>query len=67
MLPEHPIVSAKLVQERFEITNEAARQVLHRFQSLAILSPIELRSGIPGRPMRWWAAKELIDTIARSS
>jgi Fic family protein len=67
MLPEHPIVSAKLVQERFEITNEAARQVLHRFQSLAILSPIELRSGTPGRPMRWWAAKELIDTIARSS
>jgi Fic family protein len=67
MLPEHPIVSAKLVQERFEITNEAARQVLHRFQSLAILSPIELRSGIPGRPTRWWAAKELIDTIARSS
>ena len=67
MLPEHPIVSAQLVQERFQITNEAARQVLHRFQSLGILSPIELRSGTPGRPVRWWAAKELIDIIARSS
>jgi Fic family protein len=67
MLPEHPIVSAKLIQERFEITNEAARQVLHRFESLAILSPIELRSGIPGRPTQWWAAKELIDIVARSS
>ena len=66
MLPEHPIVSANLIQERFEITNEAARQMLHRFESLAILSPIELRSGNPGRPVRWWAAKELIDIISRS-
>jgi Fic family protein len=66
MLPEHPIVSANLIQERFEITNEAARQMLHRFESLAILSPIELRSGNPGRPARWWAAKELIDIISRS-
>ena len=67
MLPEHPIVSARLIQERFEITNEAARQMLHRFESLGILSPIELRSGNPGRPIRWWAAKELIDIISRSS
>lgn len=66
ILPEHPIVSANLIQERFEITNEAARQMLHRFESLAILSPIELRSGNPGRPVRWWAAKELIDIISRS-
>lgn len=66
MLPEHPIVSANLIQVRFEITNEAARQMLHRFESLAILSPIELRSGNPGRPVRWWAAKELIDIISRS-
>ncbi|HEV3187431.1 MAG TPA: Fic family protein [Acidimicrobiales bacterium] len=67
MLPEHPIVSAQLVQERFRITNEAARQVLHRLQSFGILSPIELRSGTPGRPVRWWAAHELIDVIGRSS
>jgi Fic family protein len=67
MLPEHPIVSVQLIQERFQITNETARLVLHRFQSLGILSPVELRSGTPGRPARWWAAKELIDIIARSS
>jgi Fic family protein len=67
MLPEHPIVSTTLVQERFEITNEAARQVLLRLESLGILSPIELHFGAPGRPMRWWAATELIAIVARSS
>jgi Fic family protein len=67
MLPEHPIVSTTLVQERFEITNEAARQVLRRLESLGILSPIELHSGVPGRPMRWWAAEELMAIVARSS
>jgi Fic family protein len=67
MLPEHPIVSAQLVHERFGITSESARQLLHRFQSLGILAGIEYRSGTKGRPMQWWAAKELIDVIARSS
>ncbi len=67
MLPEHPIVSANFIHERFKITNEAARQLLHRLESFAILSPIELRFGNPGRPVRWWVAKELIDIISRSS
>ena len=67
MLPEHPIISAQLVHERFGITSESARQLLHRFQSLGILTDIEFRTGKKGRPMQWWAAKELIDIIARSS
>jgi Fic family protein len=67
MLPEHPILSTQLVHERFGITSESARQLLHRFQSLGILSDIEFRTGQKGRPMQWWAAAELIDIIARSS
>jgi Fic family protein len=67
MLPEHPIVSTTLVQDRFAISNEAARQVLRRLESLEILSPVDLHSGAPGRPMRWWAAEELIAIVARSS
>jgi Fic family protein len=63
-LPAHPIVSAGFVAERFGISNEAARLVLQRFQALGILSPIELRSGIPGRPTAWSAARELIEAIA---
>jgi Fic family protein len=67
LLPEHPIVSAQLVVERFGVTNEAARQMLHRFESLGILSPVELRLGARGRPVRWWAADELIAVVARST
>ena len=67
MLPEHPIVSAQLIEERFQITNETARLVLLRLQSFGILSPVEMRSGTPGRPVRWWVANELMDIIARSS
>lgn len=67
MLPEHPIVSATLIQGRFGITNEAARQILHRFEALSILTPVEVRAVGPGRPVRWWAATELIDLISRSS
>jgi Fic family protein len=66
-LPAHPIVSAAFVAERFGISNEAARLVVQRFQALGILSPMELRSGIPGRPTGWSAARELIDTIAHWS
>lgn len=65
MLPEHPIVSAGLVAERFGVTNEAARQMLHRFESLGILAPTELRTGAPGRPVRWWVARELMDLVER--
>jgi Fic family protein len=67
MLPEHPIISAALIQKRFGITNEAARQALRRLESLGIISPVELHSGAPGRPTRWWAAEELIDTVARAN
>lgn len=67
MLPEHPVVSTSLVAGRFRITNEAARLVLHRFEQLGILSPLELRSGVPGRPMRWWVASELIGVVTRWS
>ncbi|MGH9100264.1 MAG: hypothetical protein ACRDV8_08555, partial [Acidimicrobiales bacterium] len=63
MLPEHPVVSAPLVAARFGITGEAARLVLHRFEQLDILSPLKLRSGVPGRPMRWWVAAELIEVV----
>ncbi len=63
MLPEHPVVSAPLVAARFGITGEAARLVLHRFEQLDILSPFELRSGVPGRPMRWWVAAELMEVV----
>ena len=67
MLPEHPIVSTQLVQERFGVSSESARQLLRRFESLGILTEAEYRSGKRGRPLQWWAAKELIDIIARSS
>lgn len=65
MLPEHPIISAQLIHERFGITSESARQMLHRFESLGILTDVEIRTGKKGRPVQWWAAKELIDVIAR--
>jgi Fic family protein len=65
MLPEHPIVSAQVVAERCHVTREAARQTLTRFESLGILHPVALRAGIPGRPMRWWAARELVEVVAR--
>lgn len=67
MLPEHPVVSAPLVAKRFDITGEAARLVLHRFERLDILSPLDLRSGVPGRPMRWWVAAELMEVVTRWS
>jgi Fic family protein len=67
MLPEYPIISAQFVADRFEISHEAARQMLLRFESLGILSPVEVHSGSPGRPVRWWAAEELLAVVARWS
>jgi Fic family protein len=67
MLPEHPLISAQFVADRFQISHEAARQMLLRFQSLGILSPAHVYSGTPGRPIRWWAADELLAAVARWS
>ena len=67
MLPEHPIISAQFIADRFGLSHEAARLMLLRFESLGILSPVELRLGVPGRPVRWWAATELLDVITRWS
>lgn len=67
MLPEHPIISAQFVADRFQISHEAARQMLLRFESLAILSPARVHSATPGRPVRWWAADELLAVVARWS
>ncbi len=66
-LPALPIVSAPLVAERFSVTPEDARQLLHRFQSLHILEPIELATKKPGRPTHWWAATELLALVSRWS
>jgi Fic family protein len=67
MLPEHPIISAQFVADTFQISHEAARQMLLRFESLGILSPAEIPSAGPGRPVRWWAADELLAAVARWS
>jgi Fic family protein len=67
ILPEHPILSVHLIEDRFKVSNETARQLLQRLQSLGILSPIAMKTGGPGRPVQWWAAKELIDVVARSN
>ncbi|MDE3064289.1 MAG: Fic family protein [Acidobacteriota bacterium] len=64
-LVEHPIVTAPFLSARFSVTDEAARQVLRRLASLGIVEEVALRSGAPGRPARWWAARELLDLVTR--
>jgi hypothetical protein len=61
------IISAQFVADRFQIVHEAARQMLMRFESLNILSPAQVHSGTPGRPVRWWAADELLAAVTRWS
>jgi Fic family protein len=67
LLPEYPIISAQFVADTFEISHEAARQMLLRFESLGILSPAPIHSSAPGRPVRWWAANELLAAVAHWS
>ncbi|HEV7958203.1 MAG TPA: Fic family protein [Acidimicrobiales bacterium] len=67
LLPEYPIISAQFVADTFDISHEAARQMLLRFESLGILSPAPIHSTAPGRPIRWWAANELLAVVAHWS
>ncbi|HLH29171.1 MAG TPA: Fic family protein [Acidimicrobiales bacterium] len=67
LLPEHPLVSASLVADRFGVTPEAGRQAIHQLASLGILEPLSLPSGGPGRPVHWWAARELLDLVAETA
>ncbi len=64
-LPAHPIVSSQLVAGRTGVSSEGARRTLKRLESLGILEPIDLRTGGPGRPVRWMAAAELVELVAR--
>ncbi|MGO9558768.1 MAG: Fic family protein [Acidimicrobiales bacterium] len=65
MLPAHPVVSSQLVVQMTGVSSEGARRTLKRLESLGILEPIDLKTGVPGRPVRWMAAAELVETVAR--
>jgi len=41
----------------------AARSALQVLESKAILEPFRVASTTPGRPARWWVARELADLV----
>ena len=64
-LPAHPIVSSQLVAQLTGASPESAWRTLMRLESLDILEPVDLKTGLPGRPVRWMAASELVELVAR--
>jgi Fic family protein len=65
LLPQHPVVSAGMVADRFDVSAETSRQALLRLERLGVVAPSAVRLPGTGRPARWWVAHELLEAISR--
>lgn len=64
ILGDRPVVSVETVVESFGVSAPAARNGLGTLADLGILDDLGTIPAGPGRPRRWWAARELLDLVA---
>lgn len=64
ILGEHPVLSVDKVTEALDVSGPAARNGLGALTELGILEDLGTIPSGPGRPRRWWAARELLDLAA---
>lgn len=65
ILGDHPVLSVETVTEALGVSGPAARNGLGALAELGILEDLGTIPSGPGRPRRWWAARELLDLAAR--
>jgi len=63
VLPAHPILSIDRAAEHASISPTAARAALEMLAARGILEEQPSAPAGPGRPRRWWLARELLDLI----
>lgn len=64
VLGEHPVLSVETVTGALDVSRPAARNGLGALTELGILEDLGPIPSGPGRPRRWWAARELLDLTA---
>lgn len=64
ILGEHPVLSVDMAAEALDVSGPAARNGLGALADLEILEDLGTIPSGPGRPRRWWAARELLDVAA---
>lgn len=64
VLCDHPVLSVQTVIEALGVSGPAARNGLGALAELGILEDLGTIPSGPGRPRRWWAARELLDFAA---
>ena len=67
LLPEHPVVSARLVAARLEVSGPAARTAISSLTAHGVLRELGTRATGLGRPPTWYVADQLIDLVSRWS
>lgn len=63
LLPEHPVISPVIAAERLSVSERAARGALHVLADSGVVEPFGAIGSRPGRPTRWWLARDLIDLV----
>lgn len=63
VLIERPVVSSDLIAERMAVSERAARAALAMLAERGILEPYDKAATGPGRPRRFWVARELIAIV----
>lgn len=61
ILGERPVLSVETATEALDVSGPAARNGLGALAELGILEDLGTIPSGPGRPRRWWAARELLD------
>lgn len=60
-LPQAPVLSAAHLAALVGVSERSALSALKTLEAFAILRPLDVPSRQRGRPVRWWAATQLLD------
>ncbi len=64
LLPQYPVLAANTVADALDVTERAGRSALEELAAHGIVEPFEPGRRDPGRPRRWWLARELTDLVS---
>lgn len=63
LLPQYPVLASHIVAEALGISERAGRDALETLAAHQIVEPFQPARRGPGRPRRWWLARELTDLV----
>ncbi len=63
ILPAHPVITAATAARLVHASDTATHAAMEQLHERRIVEPYAVPGGAPGRPRRWWLARELAELV----